>query len=71
MDPTSARQQLQREEPRLAQNLGRQTFSGHLVRIFRDTVTKTTFCIYYDSRADHSFAVPLIWDKCPSGYIGY
>jgi len=56
---------------RVAQGMGRQTFSGGLVSQQPTGVPGKLLCTYHDSRADYRFTLSIDADKCPSGYINY
>ncbi len=55
----------------LAAGLGRQKFSGVLVRQNYISASDASECTYYDSRANYSFTVTYPGAQCPSGRLYY
>jgi hypothetical protein len=56
---------------RVAQAMGRQQFSGVLIRQNYIRAKNVSECTYYDSRADYSFIVTRPGYYCPNGHLFY
>lgn len=56
---------------RHAQNMGKVTFSGSLVRQNYDSQVDRVLCMFYDRTQDYYFVVSFPSRDCPIGYINY
>ena len=56
---------------RVAQGLGRQTFSGYLVERQYNAAKHQIYCIYHDSRQNYDFGVYRPGSYCPYAQLNF